>query len=63
AVEELGYVPNQAARSLVTRRHQVIVSSQVRMRRNAYPGHSGEGVNLQFRGAPGNFVVVQPYEI
>ncbi|MFD4989657.1 TerD family protein [Streptomyces sp. NPDC058374] len=42
---------------------QVIVSSQVRMRRNAYPGHSGEGVNLQFRGAPGNFVVVQPYEI
>ncbi|MGF3139399.1 TerD family protein [Streptomyces diastaticus] len=42
---------------------QVIVSSQVRIRRNAYPGHSGEGVNLQFRGAPGNFVVVQPYEI
>ncbi|MFF8565765.1 TerD family protein [Streptomyces albidoflavus] len=42
---------------------QVIVSSQVRMRRNAYPGHSGEGVNLQFRGAPGNFIVVQPYEI
>ncbi|MEU7058392.1 TerD family protein [Streptomyces sp. NPDC046197] len=42
---------------------QVIVSSQVRMRRNAYPGHSGEGVNLQFRAAPGNFVVVQPYEV
>ncbi|MFH9092978.1 TerD family protein [Streptomyces albidoflavus] len=42
---------------------QVIVSSQVRMRRNAYPGHSGEGVNLQFRGAPGNFIIVQPYEI
>lgn len=42
---------------------QVIISSQVRMRRNAYPGHSGEGVNLQFRGAPGNFIVVQPYEI
>ncbi|MFD4974549.1 TerD family protein [Streptomyces sp. NPDC058424] len=42
---------------------QVIVSSQVRMRRNAYPGDSGEGVNLQFRAAPGNFVVVQPYEV
>ncbi|MFD8571644.1 TerD family protein [Streptomyces sp. NPDC059639] len=42
---------------------QAIVSSQVRMRRNAYPGHSGEGVNLQFRGAPGNFIVVQPYEV
>ncbi|MFI6336965.1 TerD family protein [Streptomyces sp. NPDC050535] len=42
---------------------QVIVSSQVRMRRNAYPGDSGESVNLQFRGAPGNFIVVQPYEV
>ncbi|WP_461029879.1 AIM24 family protein, partial [Streptomyces sparsus] len=42
---------------------QAIVSSQVRLRRQAYPGHSGESVNLQFRGAPGNFVVVQPYEI
>ncbi|MEV0692837.1 TerD family protein [Streptomyces sp. NPDC050388] len=42
---------------------QVIVSSQVRMRRNSYPGDTGEGVNLQFRGAPGNFIVVQPYEI
>ncbi|MEV6023482.1 TerD family protein [Streptomyces sp. NPDC052036] len=42
---------------------QVIVSSQVRMRRNAYPGDTGEGVNLQFRAAPGNFVVVQPYEV
>jgi uncharacterized protein (AIM24 family) len=42
---------------------QVVVSSQVRMRRNAYPGDTGEGVNLQFRAAPGNFVVVQPYEI
>lgn len=31
---------------------QVILSSQVRLRRNAYPGHSGETVNLQFRGAP-----------
>ncbi|MDN3268603.1 TerD family protein [Streptomyces sp. MA15] len=42
---------------------QVVVSSQVRMRRNSYPGATGESVNLQFRGAPGNFVVVQPYEI
>ncbi|MFB7499589.1 TerD family protein [Streptomyces sp. NPDC056161] len=42
---------------------QVIVSSQVRMRRNDYPGDTGEGVNLQFRGAPGNFIVVQPYEV
>ncbi len=42
---------------------QVIVTSQVRLHRNAYPGHSGETVNLQFRGAPGNFIVVQPYEV
>ncbi|MFI9050346.1 TerD family protein [Streptomyces sp. NPDC053427] len=42
---------------------QVIISSQVSVRRQAYPGHSGETVNLQFRGAPGNFIVVQPYEV
>ncbi|MFE4051541.1 TerD family protein [Streptomyces sp. YIM B13518] len=42
---------------------QVVVSSQVRMRRNSYPGDTGESVNLQFRGAAGNFIVVQPYEI
>ncbi|WP_432095052.1 TerD family protein [Streptomyces sp. bgisy100] len=42
---------------------QVIISSQVRISRHAYPGHSGETVNLQFRGAPGNFIVVQPYEV
>ncbi|ARF57308.1 TerD family protein [Streptomyces gilvosporeus] len=42
---------------------QVIISSQVSVRRHAYPGHSGEAVNLQFRGAPGNFIVVQPYEV
>ncbi|GAA2723285.1 TerD family protein [Streptomyces luteosporeus] len=42
---------------------QVVVTSQVRLRRHAYPGHSGETVNLQFRGAPGNFIVVQPYEV
>lgn len=41
----------------------MIVSSQVSLRRHAYPGHSGETVNLQFRGAPGNFIVVQPYEV
>ncbi len=23
----------------------------------------GGGANLQFRGAPGNFIVVQPYEV
>ncbi|MCX4548361.1 TerD family protein [Streptomyces sp. NBC_01267] len=42
---------------------QVIVSSQVRLRHNAYAGSSGESVNLQFRGAPGNFIIVQPYEV
>ncbi|MCB5908790.1 TerD family protein [Streptomyces pinistramenti] len=42
---------------------QVIISSQVSLRRHAYPGHSGETANLQFRGAPGNFVIVQPYEV
>ena len=42
---------------------QVIVASQVRMRRNSYPGATGESINLQFRGAPGNFIVVQPYEV
>ncbi|MGC9543099.1 AIM24 family protein, partial [Streptomyces sp. UG1] len=42
---------------------QVVVSSQVRMRHNAYPGATGESVNLQFRAGPGNFIVVQPYEI
>ncbi|MFG2316566.1 TerD family protein [Streptomyces tendae] len=42
---------------------QVVVSSQVRMRRNSYAGDTGESVNLQFRAAPGSFVIVQPYEI
>ncbi|MDT0378052.1 TerD family protein [Streptomyces sp. DSM 42041] len=42
---------------------QVIVSSQVRLRRQVYGGQSGETVNLQFRGAPGNFIVVQPCEV
>ncbi|MEW2524719.1 TerD family protein [Streptomyces sp. NPDC047071] len=42
---------------------QAIVSSQVRLRANASAGVTGESVNLQFRGAPGNFIVVQPYEV
>ncbi|MFE0103913.1 TerD family protein [Streptomyces sp. NPDC059009] len=42
---------------------QAIVSSQVRLRANAYAGSTGESVNLQFRGAPGNFIIVQPYEV
>ncbi|WP_409240113.1 AIM24 family protein, partial [Streptomyces sp. PA5.6] len=42
---------------------QAIVSSQVRLRSNSYAGSTGESVNLQFRGAPGNFIVVQPYEV
>ncbi|MFI8926096.1 TerD family protein [Streptomyces sp. NPDC053474] len=42
---------------------QAIVSSQVRLRANASAGATGESVNLQFRGAPGNFIVVQPYEV
>ncbi|MEV0501722.1 AIM24 family protein, partial [Streptomyces spectabilis] len=42
---------------------QAIVSSQVRLRGNASAGSTGESVNLQFRGAPGNFIVVQPYEV
>ncbi|MFD4832991.1 TerD family protein [Streptomyces uncialis] len=42
---------------------QVIVTSQVRLRSNRSAGSTGEGVNLQFRGAPGNFIVVQPYEV
>jgi uncharacterized protein (AIM24 family) len=42
---------------------QVLVTNQVRLRRSAFPGHSGETTQLQFRGAPGNFAIVQPYEI
>ena len=42
---------------------QVLVANQVRLRRQAYPGDTGESTQLQFRGAPGNFVIVQPYEI
>ncbi|WP_367044855.1 TerD family protein [Streptomyces sp. Je 1-332] len=42
---------------------QAIVSSQVRLRANASAGATGESVNLQFRGAPGNFIIVQPFEV
>jgi uncharacterized protein (AIM24 family) len=42
---------------------QVLVANQVRLRRSAFPGHSGETTQLQFRGAPGNFAIIQPYEI
>jgi uncharacterized protein (AIM24 family) len=42
---------------------QVLVANQVRLRRHAFPGHTGETTQLQFRGAPGNFAIVQPYEI
>ncbi|MGW7066465.1 TerD family protein [Streptomyces sp. NPDC054855] len=42
---------------------QAIVSSQVRLRSNASAGPTGESVNLQFRGAPGNFIIVQPFEV
>ncbi|RKN08998.1 TerD family protein [Streptomyces radicis] len=42
---------------------QVLVANQVRVRRQAFPGHSGEATQLQFRGAPGSFAIVQPYEI
>lgn len=44
---------------------QVSTATQMRLRRTAFPGHSGETVNLQFRCPPGsnNFIVVQPYEV
>ncbi|MGC0420649.1 TerD family protein [Embleya sp. AB8] len=43
----------------------VSTTTQMRLRRTAFPGHSGETVNLQFRCPPGtnNFIVVQPYEV
>ncbi|MFJ9951843.1 TerD family protein [Kitasatospora sp. NPDC091207] len=42
---------------------QVITTAPVRIRRSAYAGHAAESYSLQFRGGPGNFVVVQPFEI
>ncbi|MFC8450736.1 TerD family protein [Kitasatospora sp. NPDC057223] len=42
---------------------QVITTAPVRIRRSAYAGHTAESYSLQFRGGPGNFVVVQPFEV
>ncbi|MET9616174.1 TerD family protein [Kitasatospora indigofera] len=42
---------------------QVITTAPVRIRRSAYAGHAAESYSLQFRGGPGNFVVVQPFEV
>ncbi|WP_431680347.1 TerD family protein [Kitasatospora sp. KL5] len=46
-----------------SRGSQVITTAPVRIRRSAYAGHAAESYSLQFRGAPGNFVVVQPFEV
>ncbi|WP_354642240.1 TerD family protein [Kitasatospora camelliae] len=46
-----------------SRGSQVITTAPVRIRRSAYAGHAAESYSLQFRGAPGNFIVVQPYEV
>ncbi|MEV7616434.1 TerD family protein [Streptomyces sp. NPDC089799] len=42
---------------------QAVTTTALRLRRSGYASRSGEAVNLQFRGAPGNFVVVQPFEV
>ncbi|MGW4891226.1 TerD family protein [Kitasatospora sp. NPDC004240] len=42
---------------------QVITTAPVRIRRSAYAGHAAESLSLQFRGGPGNFIVVQPFEV
>ncbi|MEV5881647.1 TerD family protein [Streptomyces sp. NPDC052020] len=42
---------------------QAVTTTSVRLRRSGYARQSSEAVNLQFRGAPGNFVVVQPFEV
>lgn len=42
---------------------QVITTAPVRIRRSAYAGHTAESYSLQFRGGPGNFIVVQPFEV
>ncbi|MFG3053469.1 TerD family protein [Kitasatospora sp. NPDC048239] len=42
---------------------QVITTAPVRIRRSAYAGHAAESYSLQFRGGPGNFIVVQPFEV
>ena len=45
-----------------TRGSQVITTAPVRIRRSGFAGRSAETCTLQFRGGPGNFVIVQPYE-
>ncbi|MBP5937059.1 TerD family protein [Streptomyces acidiscabies] len=42
---------------------QAVTTTSLRLRRSGYARQSAEAVNLQFRGAPGNFVVVQPFEV
>ncbi|MFG2298804.1 TerD family protein [Streptomyces sp. NPDC048603] len=42
---------------------QAVTTTALRLRRSGYASRGGEAVNLQFRGAPGNFVVVQPFEV
>ncbi|NEY34919.1 stress protein, partial [Streptomyces sp. PRKS01-65] len=42
---------------------QAVTTTSVRLRRSGYARQTSEAVNLQFRGAPGNFVVVQPFEV
>ncbi|MFE4668868.1 TerD family protein [Streptomyces sp. NPDC056716] len=42
---------------------QAVTTTSLRLRRSGYARQTSEAVNLQFRGAPGNFVVVQPFEV
>ncbi|EKX62530.1 stress protein [Streptomyces ipomoeae] len=42
---------------------QAVTTTSLRLRRSGYARQTQEAVNLQFRGAPGNFVVVQPFEV
>jgi stress response protein SCP2/uncharacterized protein (AIM24 family) len=42
---------------------QAVTTTSLRLRRSGYAQRTTEAVNLQFRGAPGNFVVVQPFEV
>ncbi|WP_328750374.1 TerD family protein [Streptomyces sp. NBC_00285] len=42
---------------------QAVTTTALRLRRSGYAQPTTEAVNLQFRGAPGNFVVVQPFEV
>ncbi|MDT0566575.1 TerD family protein [Streptomyces sp. DSM 3412] len=42
---------------------QAVTTTSLRLRRSGYARQTQEAINLQFRGAPGNFVVVQPFEV